>query len=37
MPEQRMIEADGVADLEAIGRIHSDAFVAVLHLDVLQD
>ena len=37
MPQQRMIEADRVADLEAIGRIDRDALVAVLHLDRPQD
>ena len=31
MPQQRMVEADGVADLEAIRRIQRDALVAVLH------
>ena len=37
VPQQRMVEADGVADLEAIRRIHGDPLVAVLHLHLPQD
>ena len=37
MPEQRMIEADRVADLEAIGRIEGDALVALLELHRPED
>ena len=33
VPQQRVVEADGVADLEAVGRIERDALVAVLHLN----
>ena len=37
MAQERMIEADGVADLEAVGRIERGALVAVLHLNRLQN
>jgi hypothetical protein len=37
MPQEGMVEADRVADLESIRRIERDALVALLNLDVPQD
>src|SRR5687768_5581663 len=36
MTEHRVIEADGVADLEAIGRIEGDALVTLLELNLAE-